>query len=194
MALRHIKATRHVPLVFVGGEPAKVQRVRDQLPDATFTSWARVASALRRAIARPPTDLAVPASILAAYSGTPLPKKLGISPGCTVVLIGAPEGFERTLGSVREGTRFRRHDRGARDLTIWFVASRAALDRGIARRVRTIADGGLWIAWPKQASGRSTDVTQQDIRRVGLDAGLVDYKICAIDDTWSGLKFSRRKT
>ncbi len=194
IALRHTKATRHVPLVFVGGDPSKVQRVRAQLPDATYTSWTAVAGALRRAITRPPADPVVPASILAAYSGTPLPKKLGISPGSTIVLIGAPDDFERTLGSVPDGTTIRRQDRGARDLTIWFVTSRGALDRGIARRAHTIADGGLWIAWPKQASGRPTDVTQQDVRRVGLGAGLVDYKICAIDATWSGLKFSRRKT
>jgi hypothetical protein len=194
MALRHAKATRHVPLVFVDGAPEKVQRVRRLLPDATYSSWPAITGALRRAMAHPPTDPVVPQSILAAYSGTPLPKKLGISAGCTVVFIAAPADFERTLGAVPEGTTLRRQDRGERDLTIWFVTSRAALDRGISRRAKAIGDGGLWIAWPKRASGRQTDLTQQDVRRVGLAAGLVDYKICAIDSTWSGLKFSRRKT
>jgi hypothetical protein len=194
MALRHMKPTRHVPLVFAGGAPDKVRRVRTLLPDATYTSWRAVAGALSRAISRPPRAPVVPTSLLAAYSGTPLPKKLGISAGCTVVLIAAPADFEHTLGTVPDDTTFRRQDRGSRDLTIWFVTSRAALDRGIGRRAQTIADGGLWIAWPKQASGKLTDLTQQEVRRVGLAAGLVDYKICAIDSTWSGLKFSRRKT
>jgi hypothetical protein len=128
------------------------------------------------------------------YSGTPLPKKLGIKEGARVALAAAPRGFERTLGSLPAGVQLRRQVRGRFDRVIWFVKRRAELERGLERMERALGDkGGLWIAWPKKASGVRTDLTQSDVRRIGLAAGLVDYKICAIDATWSGLCFSRRK-
>jgi hypothetical protein len=81
----------------------------------------------------------------------------------------------------------------AADLIICFTKSRAELERRIGALATKVGDGGMWIAWPKQASGVATDLTQNDVRRIGLASGLVDYKICAIDTTWSGLKFARRK-
>ncbi len=193
ITLRQTKGTRQVPLVFVDGEPEKVARVRRLLPDAVYTTWSSVRSALRQAIARPFVDPVVPESNLAGYSGTPLPKKLGIKENSLVVLVDAPPNFERVLGRLPTGATVWRNSSGKRDLTIWFVRSRKELEKGVRRMAATVAQGGLWIAWPKQTSGVVTDLTQAYVRAAGLGAGLVDYKICAIDATWSGLKFSRRR-
>ena len=130
---------------------------------------------------------------MAGYSGTPLVKKLGIKPNAVVALVGAPEKFDKTLGALPEGVVLRTHARGRRNLTIWFAKSTADLKRRIKPMAAAVEKGGLWIAWPKKASGVLTDLTQHDVRSTGLAAGLVDYKICAIDDTWSGLLFARRK-
>jgi hypothetical protein len=193
VALRIAGGTRGIPLVFAGGAAEKVDRVRQVLPDATFTEWPRVRAALRTALHSRTDGLHVPPSALAGYAGTPLPKKLGIKADATLVLVNPPDRFERLLAPLPAGVTIGRSDRGARDLTIWFVTSRRELEGRIGERARLVGDGGLWIAWPKQTSGVSTDVTQNDVRRIGLASGLVDYKICAIDDTWSGLKFATRK-
>jgi CheY-like chemotaxis protein len=192
--LRQRKATRHVPVVFAGGDPEKVERTREALPDAIYTPWSRIRSALKRALAQPPADPVVPPPVMEGYSGTPLPKKLGIKEGSVVALSGAPKGFEKTLGKLPDGVTIRRQVRGRCDRIVWFVKSRKDLERGVERMGRAISEnGGLWIAWPKKASGVATDLTQGDVRRTGLASGLVDYKICAIDATWSGLLFARRK-
>jgi CheY-like chemotaxis protein len=191
--LRRRQRTRHVPLVLVGGDPDKVDRLRGHLPDAVYSDWRQIHSALKRALAEPPKRPVVPSSALAGYSGTPLPKKLGIRADSVVALIGAPEGFEETLGPLPEGAELRRSGRGRRDLTLCFVASRKELERRIDRLVKAAEQGSVWIAWPKKASGRATDLAQAEVRRTGLSSGLVDYKICAIDETWSGLLFARRR-
>jgi hypothetical protein len=82
---------------------------------------------------------------------------------------------------------------GPRDLTIWFTVSRKNLDANIARLAQAIGQTPMWIAWPKQAGGLKTDLTQQQVREAGLATALVDYKVCAIDATWSGLLFRRRR-
>lgn len=128
----------------------------------------------------------------AGYSGTPLPKKLGVKPHSRLALFGAPDTFAATLGALPEGARLLRGSARA-DLAVWFDRSRADLARGIARRAAAVPPGGLWIAWRKQASGQATDVGEADVRAAGLEAGLVDYKICAVDGTWSGLKFASRR-
>ena len=191
--LRQRKATRGVPLVFVGGDSAKVARLRELLPDAVYTEWRAIRGAVRPALARPPREPIVRAA-LAGYSGTPLPKKLGIKSGATVRLVGAPAEFERTLEPLPEGVRLRRGASGSADRVLLFARSRAELARKFPSAVRALSDGGgLWIAWPKKASGVRTDLTQQWVRDHGLARGLVDYKICAIDETWSGLQFARRR-
>ena len=192
--LRGRKTTRHVPLVFVDGDIEKVARIRQLLPDAVYTGWADIQASLESAIVDPPAQPTVPRSDFEAYSGTPLPKKLGIKPNAVVVLIDAPEDFEETLGELPKGATLHRRSNGRGDLDIWFVASRKDLERRVVRMAAAIPDnGGLWIAWPKKTSAVDSDLTQAQVREVGLAAGLVDYKICAIDSRWSGLLFSRRK-
>jgi hypothetical protein len=129
---------------------------------------------------------------LAGYSGTPLVKKLGINPGSTVALVGAPVGFRRELVGLPEGVRVTARAAGSPDLVIWFVAAERDLKRRMSRLGRLMGSG-LWIAWPKRASGVPTDVTEDLVRTAGLAQGLVDYKVCAINQIWSGLKFARRR-
>ena len=120
---------------------------------------------------------------MAGYSGTPLPQKLGIKDGSRVRLAHAPEGFASSLGVV---ARFR----GEADVIVLFTRSAAELGREFPRLRRSLQQsGGLWIAWPKQASGVSTELNEGAVRRYGLSQGLVDNKVCAIDETWSGLRF-----
>lgn len=131
---------------------------------------------------------------MAGYSGTPLAKKLGIKPDSQVALLGAPSNFTRSLAGLPGGVRFTTRPTAATALVIWFVGSRRHLEGRIAPVARWIADGSeLWVAWPKKASGIATDLTENVVRDLGLAEGLVDYKVCAIDATWSGLKFARRR-
>jgi len=126
----------------------------------------------------------------AGYSGTPLVKKLGIKEGSRFQFVSAPRTFRALLGRLPTATEV---DKGALDFTIVFVKSQAALVKEFpGLRDRLVSNGTLWVAWPKRASGVETDLTEGIIREYGLGAGLVDVKVCAIDDTWSGLKFVRR--
>jgi hypothetical protein len=127
----------------------------------------------------------------AGYSGTPLPKKLGIKPGHRIALLKAPAGFEGdTLGELPPGVTVLRRARPPLDVIVAFVRTRSALDRGLDTwRAALDPAGGLWIAWPKQTSGVVTDVHEGAVRQAGLATGLVDNKVCAIDATWSGLRF-----
>jgi hypothetical protein len=192
LLLRKYKTTRHVPLVFVEGDPDKVARIKELLPDAVYSEWSRIHSSLKRAMAHPLKDVVVPESSFAAYAGAPLVKKLGIKTNSVVALVNAPQDFEKTLGELPEGSTLRRQARGRCDLILWFPPSRADLERRIARIREQVGRDGLWIVWPKKASGIATDLSQVVVRRIGLASGLVDYKVCAIDETWTGLRFARR--
>jgi len=129
----------------------------------------------------------------AGYSGTPLVKKLGIKPGATLGLIGAPDGFDDTLGELPDGVTVRRRLQGRLDVIVAFYVERSALERRLpALRDALQPAGGLWVAWPKRASGVATDVSETVVRELGLAAGLVDNKVCAIDAVWSGLRLVYR--
>lgn len=127
---------------------------------------------------------------MAGYSGTPLPQKLGIKPGSQLALIGAPAGFERVLGALPDGVRTTSRAVAGLDVAVFFTKERATLKKKFAALAKAIAPAGaLWIAWPKKASGVLSDLDDNVVRAIGLEGGLVDIKVCAIDETWSGLKF-----
>ena len=131
---------------------------------------------------------------MAGYSGTPLPRKLGIKTAHRVAIINGPRGFARGLQPLPADVTLREDLRaGNLDVIVLFVPVLSALHARFAPAARKLTSaGGLWIAWPKKSSGVATDVTESDVRSHGLDSGLVDNKICAIDDVWSGLRFVYR--
>jgi hypothetical protein len=128
------------------------------------------------------------------YSGTPLPRKLGIREDDRVAILGAPDGFDETLGPLPASVDVRRSARGKPDVVIYFVVERHELGRRLEPLGRVIhPDGALWVAWPKKSSGVETDMTEDAVREVALPLGLVDNKVCAIDETWSGLRLVWRR-
>jgi hypothetical protein len=138
---------------------------------------------------------------MAGYSGTPLPKKLGIKPGTRLGLVGAPDDFAETLGELPDDVSPKRiaRDKDQFDVIVCFARSSKDLARELpALPARLHPTGGLWIAWPKKTASKSaalpTDLTEAEVRARGLATGLVDNKVCAIDETWSGLRFVVRLT
>lgn len=192
--LRRQSETRRIPLAFVGGPSEKVERIRRLLPDAAFSSPAKIGQELARIIESNPLSPVSPDSNFAAYAETPLVRKLGIRPSAVLGMINAPEGFESQLSPLPEGVTVVRETGASVDLLIWFCGDFAELQGGFEPSSRLVRTGGaMWIAWPKKASRRKTDLTQTVVREFGLAMNWVDYKICAIDKTWSGLLFTRRK-
>ncbi len=128
-------------------------------------------------------------STLAGYSGTPLAKKLGIKEGSRVTLVGAPDGFDDLLAPIPDGVRIARRLGRDADVIVAFHTSRVVCEERFDRLRAAMHDaGGLWIAWPKRASGVATDMTENVVRDLALAKGLVDNKVCAIDATWSSLR------
>jgi hypothetical protein len=132
--------------------------------------------------------------VSAGYSGTPLVRKLGIKPEARLGVIGAPDDFDATLGELPRGVHVRRRLGGQPfDVIVAFFDRRGALERRLPALAEALDPaGGLWIAWPKRASGVATDVTEDVVRNLGLAAGLVDNKVCAVDQVWSGLRLVYR--
>ena len=189
---RRQKATRMVPILFAGGDRDRVEIARKLLPDAHFAEWKDIRSAIQRARRNPPTNPLVP-STTAAYSLSPLPKKLGIRENHAVGLFHAPEQFERQLEPRPRGVEIVTEP-GHADVALLFVSSEAELARELRPLKAALpAKAALWIAWPKQTSGVPTDLKETIVREFGLGAGLVDYKVCSINQTWSGLCFAQKK-
>jgi hypothetical protein len=130
---------------------------------------------------------------MAGYSGTPLARKLGIKEGFRIALVNAPKDFESELGELPGNVQFIKRPAKSLDIILFFVLTERTLTRDFAKlAARLTPNGMLWIAWPKKSSGVATDLSEQRVQRIGLEAGLVDVKVCAIDETWSGLKFVYR--
>ncbi len=135
----------------------------------------------------------MPSADPAGYSGTPLPRKLGIKPEARLGLVGAPDGFDQVLGELPPGVSVRRRLQGSLDVIIAFFVARSELERRLPACKNALTPaGGLWVAWPKRSSGVATDLGEGAVRELGLATGLVDNKVCAIDATWSGLRFVYR--
>jgi len=127
-------------------------------------------------------------------SGTPLAKKLGIKPGSRLFVAGAPENYLRLVAPLPEGVQLMRRMGSETDIVHLFSASRARLIEALGSTLAKMKpDGAIWVSWPKKASKVQTDITEDTIREIALPMGLVDIKVCAVDDTWSGLKLVRRK-
>lgn len=187
-SLRGAKATRFIPIVFVEGEPEKVKATRALLPDATYTTWGRIKTALPKAIARPVKDPVVPSEM----SAKPAVEKLGVKPGFKVALLGSPRGFADTLKPLPARVKFTA--RPEKDADLYLCFARHA--RELHAHLLTVGEADrqtLWLMWPKKASNVASDLDGNIVRETGLRSGWVDFKVCAVDETWSGLAFKRRK-
>lgn len=171
-ALAQYATTRSVPQAFMADE----------------TSWKQIAKAINNAkLGTPP-----PKGTIAGYSGAPLPKKMGIKPGAKVITIGAPDAFEETLGALPEGAEFVRAGRA--DLIILFTTTQSDLEVRFRKAMRHVDERSrIVMAWPKKTSGVPSDLNENHIREFGLGMGWVDFKVFAIDNTWSGLLFAPKK-
>ena len=131
---------------------------------------------------------------MSGYSGTPLPQKLGIKPGLTLVTVNAPANYRRLLGTIPEGAAFSDRLEADSSLVHVFIKQRSELEKRLSVLRRKVLDTGIvWVSWPKRASGVPTDVTEDVVRAVALPLGFVDVKVCAIDEIWSGLKLVVRR-
>jgi hypothetical protein len=181
--IRRQKSLGSIPLVFVEGDPDKTAQVRAVLPDAVYTTWAKAEPAIRRAIRQAPLEASPPRD-----PGRPLLTKLGIGTASRVAMLHAPEGFELPGVSAQKQV-------GEADVVMIFLRSSAALGRelpglgGMLRKGRRV-----WLLWPKKASGTPSDLTMVRIRHMVSEFGLVDYKVCAVDETWSGMTLGKRRS
>ena len=193
LQLRQFKSTRLAPLVLCGGDPLKLPKIQELLLDAVYTAWEDLLPALEQAMRSPLKNVVVPESSFAGYAGAPLVKKLGIRPHMTVALLDPPPGFEQSLPGLPEGVSWYSQAGVSCDLVIWFIRTQKELFDSLPKVQPGIGKAGLWIVWPKKTSGVESDLTQVIVRKTGLAAGLVDYKVSAIDETWTGLRFAIRK-
>ena len=131
---------------------------------------------------------------MAGYSGTPLPQKLGIKPGLTVVAINAPSNYRRLLGQIPDSVTFSERLKSGSSFVHLFTSRRSEMQKKMSILRDKISDNGaIWVSWPKKSSGISTDVTEDVIREIALPLRFVDIKVCAVDETWSGLKLMIRR-
>jgi hypothetical protein len=194
VALRNSKALRAIPIVFAGGVVEKVARVRTEVPDGIFTDWAKVASAVKAALKNAPAVTSHPVPHMQRFAGSPLAKKLDLKAGVKAALIGTEEGFVELLGDLPESVQLQSRIGRDTKLVLWFVRAVHELADAFELAAARMPEGcSLWIIYPKKAGRYKVDFNQNDVRLTGLGVGMVDYKICAVDADWSGMKFARRK-
>jgi len=192
-AMRLTKATRHIPIVFVDGDPEKVDRLRKEYPDALYTSRAKLTATLKRA--KPVANPIKPAHTIAAFSNRSTAQKLGIKEGWRVAVIDAPSDYAKILGPLPEGAVWEEDPNEVLPMTLWFVQDADQYLAGLRRWRERAAKTKLWIVYPKAQAKRKTEagLTQFLIREAALAVGLVDYKICSVNETWTGLLFTLKK-
>ncbi|WP_433970773.1 hypothetical protein [Tunturiibacter lichenicola] len=192
LVLRSSKSARHIPILFAGGVPEKMERIRSENPDAAYAAWPEVPKALAALLKHPPSVPAIAPP--RDFSTTPLLTKLGVGEDMQVAAIAAPDGFEELLGDIPEGTTLLPHITPKTNLALCFIRSledlAATLD---LLTVRLPKRASVWIAHPKRTPKHRVDFNQNHVRDAALASGLVDYKVCSIDGDWSALKFAHRR-
>jgi CheY-like chemotaxis protein len=191
--LRGQKNTRTVPILFLDGESAKVAIVRQKLPDAYYCELARLIPAVKKCLKRQPTNPVVPAQMMERYGLRTTAQKLGISGGSRVAVIDAPRDYARVIGKLPEDVEFGEQSWEGCAVTLWFVERPEALLAAMPGMRKAAAKSKLWVAWPKKAARKDSLLSETLIRETGIGNGLVDYKICSLNATWSGLCFALKK-
>jgi hypothetical protein len=189
-AIRHTKYTRWIPLVFVDGEPEKVDAIRAHLPDAVYTSLKRLAPAIRTACKRHIESPVKPPTLTELYGSRTTAQKLGIKEGSSVGVFDPPRDYVAVLGKLPRGVELVEEPETLHPVTLWFVSDPRDYQYGLPDKRAIAARSKLWIVWRK---GSTNGLTGNLVREAALDAGLVDYKICALDARWSGMVFAVKK-
>jgi hypothetical protein len=189
--LRGAKSTRHIPIVFVDGLPEKVEATRQKLPDAVYTTAGRIAAALKKAIAEAPANPVIPPQMMERYTARAAAQKLGIKPGDKVALFDPPRDYAAVIGALPDGASLLEQPRGACPVTLWFLSDPAVYQEALPRMRTRAAAGKLWVLWRKGA--KQGGLTENLIRDLAIAVGLVDYKVCSVNEVWSGLLFAVKK-
>ncbi|MGA7236804.1 MAG: hypothetical protein WBY44_14045 [Bryobacteraceae bacterium] len=193
-ALRSSASTRGIPIVFAGGIEEKIAAAREELPDAVFSPWKSAATAIRQALKAQAANPVKTRPYMERYTGSGLARKLGLQTVIPCALIGAPEGFGETIDGLPEDFAFQSRIAADTKLVIWFVRTSAEMIFAAERASLHMPIGAsVWIVYPKRSGSLRCDFVATDVRESALALGLVDYKICAVDDDWTGMKFARRK-
>jgi CheY-like chemotaxis protein len=187
--LRGRKATRHIPIVFTGGDPAKVAKIQEILPDAVFTVESKVVPALKSAPAEVLQPV-VPAPMMQRYQDRTPAQKMGIREGSKVGVMNPPRDYLTVLGNMPPDVDLAEDPGSPQDVTLWFVHEPEPFFAALPRMRSIATRTKLWVLWKK---GSKDGITQNFIRKTAIDAGLVDYKICSVDGHWSGIAFARSK-
>lgn len=187
---RGSKSLRLIPIVFVDGDPAKVAPICRLMPDAQYTSLSRVKAAVRSALAHPPVNPIRPPQMEERIAGRSTAQKLGIAADSRVAVIDPPPDYARAIGEIPEGARYVEDSTAGCKLALWFVHDPAEFQASLPRMRRLCATTRLWIAWRK---GKRDGLNETIIRQGAIDVGLVDYKICSINETWSAMLFAVKK-
>jgi hypothetical protein len=190
-ALRGSKLTRQIPIVFAGGTRDKIEIVRKDLPDAIYATPETVVRAV--AGAKPPASPVVPPQMMERYAGRSVAQKLGVRENTTIAVMNPPREYTAAIGALPEGAAYQEDPREPCDVTLWFVEDPDSF-RAALKRMRAIADRTkLWVLWPKKSARPDSGLTETVIREGAIAVGLVDYKVCAVDKTWSAFALARRK-
>jgi len=200
VAIRNGKTLKHLPILYVDGVPERVEAIRRVLPDATFTTRSRLAAALKRA--QPLENPVRPAPMMERFGNRTTAQKLGIVPARgiapRVAIIDPPADYERVIGPLPEGAELEENPREILPITLWFIHDPASFHARLPRMRALAAHTRLWILWRKKTPKKKpkNEVDELDgglIRRAAIDVSLVDYKICSLDATWSGMVFAVKK-
>jgi CheY-like chemotaxis protein len=193
IALRGNKATRLIPILFVGGAREKVEVVRQTLPDAAYCAPASMVAALRKCLDDRPQNPVVPQQMMDRYQGRTTAQKLGITAGSKVAVLNAPRDYARVIGDLPERVEFDEESTAGCAVTIWFVEDPETYLAALPKMRRLAQNTKLWIAWPKKAARKDSLLNENLIRDMAIENGLVDYKVCSVNATWSGLCLALKK-
>ncbi len=195
IAIRNSAALRTIPIVFCAGDPDKVSALRELLPDAVYCELPKLAFAVKKALVAPPTQPVKPPAMMDRYKSRSAAEKLGLKKGNSVALIHAPRDVERIIGLVPEDVNLIETETGlaSAQLHLCFVHRPEELFT-VLSNLRDIArQSKLWILWRKGGNAVAGEVTEKLARQHALDLGLVDYKICSVNDVWTAMLFTLKR-
>jgi CheY-like chemotaxis protein len=192
-ALRGNKQTRQIPILFLDGAPEKVAVVREKLPDAAYCERARLVAAVKKCIKERLANPVVPMQMMERYAGRTTAQKLGIAAGSRVAVVDGPRDYAHVIGALPEGVEFDEEGGSGCAVTIWFIEDPDVYLASLPKMRRIAGKSKLWVAWPKKAARKDSLMNENLIREIALENGLVDYKVCSVNETWSGLCLAVKK-